>query len=397
MPLYRPQSDGTVKVWWRNAKAKQLLGEHIAVVAHSDQPHHIAEATAELDQLVAEFKHKQGLVMQRAKVLADAAETEHLPETSLRRLASELCKEAYEHVGEKRKRDLWLMVSRFERWKRGDVDVRQITYQDKMHYREEVCRQWNEDWINGQGHYKPPGEHGCFAQLGTLAEVLKLGKRLQLVSDLPANLPSPPKRKKRLILDESMLSVVCREMQKRQTTGHVNLICEALAWFEFHTAVRSTEAVSLQWRDIDPKADDGLGTITFFDTKNSEHHVLPLFPQVKRILEQLKALDLPRPFPVSAQQYRKAFQDAREAAFASGSLLVPEEQLWEVTPHIMRHTAITNMANSGTNAFAVQAFANHKSRQTTDGYMHGNKATRDLIRAANSAVNESSVRSLTTR
>ena len=78
MPLFRPQNDGTVKVWWRNAKAKQLLGEHIAVISLSDQPHHIAQATAELDQLVAEFKEQQGLVRQKAKVLADAAETEHL-------------------------------------------------------------------------------------------------------------------------------------------------------------------------------------------------------------------------------------------------------------------------------------------------------------------------------
>ena len=396
MPKFRPQADGSVVVWWRNAKAKQLLGHHIAVVSPSDQPHHIAAATAELDELVLEFKQQQGLVKQQAKVLADAAETEHLPQTSLRRLSAELCKEAYEHVGEKRKRDLWLMVARFERWRGGDVDVRSVSYLDKMHYREEVCRQWNEDWLLGQGHYKPPGEHGCFAQLGTLAEVLKLAKRLQLISDLPANLPSPPKRKKRLILDGSMLSVICREMLKRKTAGHVNLICEALAWFEFHTAVRSSEATGLSWRDIDPLADDGKGTITFFDTKNTEHHVLPLFPEVKQLLDQLRALGLPRPFPVTANQYREAFKDARKAAFANGSLLVPEELLWEVTPHIMRHTAITNMANSGTNAFAVQAFANHKSRQTTDGYMHGNKATRDLIRAANSAVNEASVRSLTT-
>ena len=396
MPLFRSQNDGTVKVWWRNAKAKQLQGQHIAVIALSDQPHHIAQATAELDQLVAEFKEKQNMVRQKAKVLADAAETEHLPETSLRRLASELCKEAYEHVGEKRKRDLWLMVSRFERWKGGDVDVRQLSYRDKMHYREEVVRQWNEDWDKGQGHYKPPGENGCFAQLGTLAEVLKLAKRLDYISELPANLPSPPKRKKKLILDDSLLSVICREMHKRQTAGHVNLICQALAWFEFHTATRSSEAVKLQWRDIDPDADDGDGTITFFDTKNGEHLVQALKPEVREMLEKLKALDLPRPFPVSAQQYRVAFQEARQAAFANGSLPVPEELLWEVTPHILRHTAITDMANSGANAFAVQAFANHKSRQTTDGYMHGNKGTRDLIRAAWAASGEDPVRSLST-
>ena len=394
--MQKTLSDGTIKVWWRNAKCKEILGHHLSVIALSPQSHHIAEAQAELDRLVAEFKEKHRMNRQRAQALASAAETESLPLHSLRRQAAELCNEAYAEVGPKRIRDLWLMVSRFERWKGGDVDLRTLSYMDKVHYRDEVCRQWNEDWQRGRGHYEPPGRHGCFAQLGTLGEVLKLAHKQRIITELPANIPSPKKSKKRLILDQSMLAVVCREMLQRDAEEWVNQTCEALAWFEFHTAVRSKEALKLEWRDIDPAADDGEGTISFFDTKNGEHHILPLLDEVKPILQRQKSLNLPRPFAISEQQYRNAFRDARQAAFDKGDLLVPEELLWEITPHIMRHTAITNMANTGANAYAVQAFANHKSSQTTNQYMHANKATRDLIREAKRSVNESSVRSLTT-
>jgi integrase len=60
-----------------------------------------------------------------------------------------------------------------------------------------------------------------------------------------------------------------------------------------------------------------------------------------------------------------------KAVKASG---LDEELDWKPTPHCLRHTYITRLANSGVPLAEVQRRAGHQDIQTTMGYVHPNKA-----------------------
>lgn len=391
--------DGTVTFFWRNAQATEYWGAVPQVRSQSGSDADVHAAKVELESIKQEIKDALKLNKRKALNLASKAETENGPRHSLRRLAAILLTEAYANVSEGRRRRLMRMVDRMERIQGGDVDVRTIKYDTRLEYRDEVVRLWNQDRIQGAAHYKPPGEHGIFAEMSCLTEVLKLAQKMEVVDRVVPNLPAPKERSKTLVLDESMLAAICREMASRKASvagPHNPQIFCALAWFEYHCACRSAEGTGLLWRDVVWSGDPG--TITFRDTKNGTDHTLPLFDEVRPILEQMHQLELPRPFPVTPAAYRHAFAEARDAAWAAGNLPgVDADQLWEITPHLLRHSAITHMANSGANQHLVGTLANHKNPKTTQGYMRRNRETVEQLyqQKRQQAVTASSVTAVT--
>ncbi len=125
-----------------------------------------------------------------------------------------------------------------------------------------------------------------------------------------------------------------------------------LMLFYLHTGARRTEALTLEWQDVDEK--EGVLLIRGTKTDTSCRYVL-LTDEVKEILVRQKEQnakekkDGERVFPYVAQTVSKAF-----AALCPGHHL-----------HELRHTFITRCCESGINVNVCQQLVGHKSADMT--------------------------------
>ena len=289
--------------------------------------------------------------------------------------------DGYAEVSDKRRKQLMLAVGRMERVFGGDIDVRTIDWEMRSKYRQELMRLWCVDHTLGRAHYSPPTLQSTKSDQDCITMVLKLAQKMRLIETVPAGLIGGKDKQKKLVIDEKELAAICSQMMLasvKESHPHQPKIYCALSWFEFHTAVRTAEALALEWDHIDWETE----TMSFYDTKNGETKVLPIFPEVVPLLQEMKALNLPRPFPATGNGYRSAFATARQKAWDAGLLPgINEELLPELTPHIMRHSAITALANTeGATEHMVMALSGHKSPQVARRYMRTNKATMDMLR-----------------
>ena len=125
-----------------------------------------------------------------------------------------------------------------------------------------------------------------------------------------------------------------------------------LMLFYLYTGTRRTEAITLEWPDID--YEEGLILIKGTKTVGSYRHIL-LTEDVRNILEgqryqnEVLSICTPRVFPFSAQQASRHFKK-----------LCPNHHL-----HDLRHTYITRCAESGVNVNVCQQLVGHASTDMT--------------------------------
>ena len=381
MALKTTHPDGRQTHWWRNKEAKDYCGKYPSVTSASGSVEDIQAAIAELEAIKQSIQKHLASTKRHRYALDAEVQSDHLPKASLRRLASLLLSDAYAEVSDKRRKQLMLVVGRMERIFGGDIDVRTIDWEMRCQYRQELIRLWNEEHVLGCAHYCSPTLQSTKSDQDCISEVLKLAQKMKLIETVPAGLTGQKDKQKKLVINEQELAAICSQMMLasvKESHPHQPKIYCALSWFEFHTAVRSAEALALEWDHIDWETE----TMSFYNTKNGETKVLPIFPEVVPLLQEMKALNLPRPFPVTGNGYRSAFATARQKAWDAGLLPgINEELLPELTPHIMRHSAITAMANTeGATEHMVMALSGHKSPQVARRYMRTNKATMDMLR-----------------
>ena len=73
--------------------------------------------------------------------------------------------------------------------------------------------------------------------------------------------------------------------------------------------------------------------------------------------------------------------------------LQSEAGLVESGPHLLRHTALTRLANLGASVYVIQAVARHAHLQTTQGYLHTQQV--GLAREAATLLDRAALRSAT--
>jgi integrase len=98
-------------------------------------------------------------------------------------------------------------------------------------------------------------------------------------------------------------------------------------------------------------------TLVLADTKNGDRRSLPAHP---RIRSMLRYLPLTAPFPT----LRKGFVEAREAV-----------GLQHVRLHDLRHSAASEMVNSGVDLYTVGQVLGHRDARSTARYSHLSAAT----------------------
>lgn len=146
-----------------------------------------------------------------------------------------------------------------------------------------------------------------------------------------------------------------------------------LAQFLLYTGCRVSEALNLDWKDVDF---DG-GSVTFWDTKNGEERSIPLHAKAYDAL--VYANDhLPGPSPWSSIAYDTFIKAWRKAKASAG--LGDDRQ---VVPHVLRHTCATRLGKGRMDPLRLQQWMGHSSLEMTKRYTHLNvddlRAGADLL------------------
>ena len=157
--------------------------------------------------------------------------------------------------------------------------------------------------------------------------------------------PKLPGARETRITDEDIAALI----QHTQSPYLPSLIRLALL-----TGMRRSELIKLHWDDID--WENQLMHLT--DTKNGENRQIPIFNQVKLLLQQIEG-DGGQLFPIKEHAVSVAF---RRAVKRSG--------LVNISFHTLRHEAITRFFEMGLTIPEVASISGHKSWAMLRRYTH---------------------------
>lgn len=129
----------------------------------------------------------------------------------------------------------------------------------------------------------------------------------------------------------------------------------ALFSFYIGTGCRRSEALNLNWSDIDFEND----TVIFRITKSGKARVVPLRKQLKRLLLDLSSSE-ESVFPFEASYVSRLFRRYSDRANLPRELRL----------HSLRHTFLTYAVSTSKNLRGVQTMAGHSSVTVTEGYTH---------------------------
>lgn len=160
-----------------------------------------------------------------------------------------------------------------------------------------------------------------------------------------------------------------REDEARRLLQAASSFHQPLILFLLMTGARSSEAMNLEWREVDLERE----WVTFKRTKNGEQRTVPLHPTVVQTLHILllkgasgRVFRTPSGAPYTPKAeggggFKKAFASAARKA-----------GLPHVTPHTCRHTWATWHYQANRNLNDLQALGGWKSVQMVLRYAHAN-------------------------
>jgi len=157
--------------------------------------------------------------------------------------------------------------------------------------------------------------------------------------------PKLPGARETRITDEDVAALI----QQTQSPYLPSLIRLALL-----TGMRRSELIKLHWDDIDWEKQ----LMYLTDTKNGENRQIPIFNQVKVLLQEIER-DSGQLFPIKEHAVSVAF---RRAVKRSG--------LVNISFHTLRHEAITRFFEKGLSIPEVASISGHKSWAMLRRYTH---------------------------
>jgi site-specific recombinase XerD len=170
-----------------------------------------------------------------------------------------------------------------------------------------------------------------------------------------------PNRRRYLTPDEVERLIAAAKQNK--TYGHRNSTMILLC---FRHGLRCSEAISLQWHQIDLKT----GTIDVNRLKNGIPSRHPLTGTELRALKHLRREHPHNRFVfVSQRGTQMTRQNVNVLLSALGEAAGIEVP---VTPHMLRHSTGTKLANEGRDTRSIQQFLGHRNIQSTVIYTHLN-------------------------
>jgi len=124
------------------------------------------------------------------------------------------------------------------------------------------------------------------------------------------------------------------------------------------TGMRLSEAINLQYRDID----FANNLISIWINKGEKPRSIPMTKRVKAILEARKEYNKVKPFKLDKHQAGHAWNLARRR--------MGFKQDKEFVLHSLRHTCASRLVNAGINLYVVKEWLGHSTIQVTERYAH---------------------------
>lgn len=199
--------------------------------------------------------------------------------------------------------------------------------------------------------------------LSAASVLLKRACRLGYIEAMPLmpekrTLRSPEPRD--LVIPDAWFAALLDAMEKREQR-----LSLALTMFLRRVGCRVGEALDLTWDRVDLAA----AKLQFVKTKGAMPRRLPMEPEVLVLVNAMRARGTERVFPISYWTFLSHYSDAKHAACDALGLGPTVREEWVI--HTLRHTRLTELAQQGWQAPAIQQWAGHKSLSVTQRYIHG--------------------------
>lgn len=121
------------------------------------------------------------------------------------------------------------------------------------------------------------------------------------------------------------------------------------------TGCRISEALDLKWSEVDSNI------LTFYDTKNGDSRSVVITPQLAEELKQL---------PRYERVFNLASVSGAGRQIRLRSKIAGIVKKTSISPHLFRHSVITNLCMSGAPLKVVMDLVGHKRMETTAGYIN---------------------------
>lgn len=189
------------------------------------------------------------------------------------------------------------------------------------------------------------------SKLATLSRLMNHAVEEGLISETPTI--------KFLKLPQGRIRSLTKE-EEDKLIGGLKDIYRHYANFLLYTGCRVSEALKLEWSDIDGDA------VTFWRTKTDRPRTVPLPLKAQEALAWTKEQGWKRPFEkVNYLSFLHAWQRSKKLAGL--------EEDKQVVPHILRHTCATRLGKTkGFDPLRLQAWLGHSTLQMTARYTHLN-------------------------
>jgi integrase/predicted DNA-binding transcriptional regulator AlpA len=229
--------------------------------------------------------------------------------------------------------------------------------------------------------------------LSKLGKMLRFARKLRTIDIVPniERLPVPRKRPMAVLSDEAIARLVAAA-RRRGADGL------AVCLLALDAGMRVSEICALEWGDIDLHEGAMIVQHNVYQgeaqTPKGRIGKLALTAALHEALTELRREHTLGPLVV----YRRSGHTGREWAPHSPEsirYLLHQIQhdagLKRSGPHLLRHTALTRLANLGASVYVIQAVARHAHLQTTQGYLHTQQV--GLAREAATLLDRAALRS----
>jgi integrase/predicted DNA-binding transcriptional regulator AlpA len=208
--------------------------------------------------------------------------------------------------------------------------------------------------------------------LSKLGKMLRFARKLRTIEVVPniERLPVPRKRPMVVYSDEAIDGLVTAARRRGAAAMAVCLLA-------LDAGMRVSEICALEWGDIDLLEGSMLVQHNVYqgeaETPKGRIGKLALTAALHAALTELRREHMLGPLVVYRCSAHTGHEWAPHSPESIRYLLHKIQQdagLPRSGPHLLRHTALTRLANLGASVYVIQAVARHAHLQTTQGYLH---------------------------